>query len=394
MAALSAAKLAASLRGSSVSPTCSSRPRTASRAAARVSCKVSRNESTPLSLASVAAALGVAGAAQAESEMAVLADSTVASAVQVAEAAVELVAEVVQEGASNPALAEAVTEAAVALRQAETAVQAASSGSAAAAAAAVDEAASAMKMVAAQTAGGDGDLVAAVQAASSAIQQALEATGVDAAAVRSVAGAGAGAAQSAFTFLTTTDPAVLAEDALGLVAVAYFVPPLGKKILENIRGYAGEVIPTTALDALVSEGNNVLVDIRAAADKDAVGVPDLPDNTKVVELELATVADERLASRLRNAPEVEAEMTAVEIANLKKLNQGMTIYLLDNDGSISKAVAKELAKRGFGKVFVIIGGCVAWNQAKLSTRTWSSAATALLPSDAESKAAFDAEVMA
>ena len=41
---------------------------------------------------------------------------------------------------------------------------------------------------------------------------------------------------------------------------------------------AGDVFPTTALDALVSSGNNVLLDIRPAADKEAGGVPDLPDS--------------------------------------------------------------------------------------------------------------------
>ena len=40
---------------------------------------------------------------------------------------------------------------------------------------------------------------------------------------------------------------------------------------------AGEVLPTTALDNLVSQGGNVLVDIRPAQEKEAVGVPDLPD---------------------------------------------------------------------------------------------------------------------
>lgn len=35
--------------------------------------------------------------------------------------------------------------------------------------------------------------------------------------------------------------------------------------------------PTSALDALVSQGNNVLVDIRSAKDKEEAGVPDLAD---------------------------------------------------------------------------------------------------------------------
>lgn len=41
---------------------------------------------------------------------------------------------------------------------------------------------------------------------------------------------------------------------------------------------AGEVFPTTALDALVSQGNNALIDIRSASEKESGGVPDLADS--------------------------------------------------------------------------------------------------------------------
>lgn len=41
---------------------------------------------------------------------------------------------------------------------------------------------------------------------------------------------------------------------------------------------AGDVSPAAALDALATQGNTVLVDIRSAKEKEAAGVPDLPNN--------------------------------------------------------------------------------------------------------------------
>lgn len=349
--------------------------------------------------ASVAASLGAAAAARADEVAdAVLDTAAVTEAVQAAEAAVEQVVQASKDAPSNPALMEAVGEAAEALREAEAAVAAvaadatSTSSSLAEAVLDVEEAAEFIKeaSAAAKSGGADVSVIDAVQAATTAIQEAavtaLEASGVDAAAVAgatsAAAGAAAGAAQSAFTFLTTTDPATLSYDALAAVAVVYLAPPLAKLGLDAARGYAGDVPPTTALDALVSEGNNALIDIRAAADKEAEGVPDLPDNTKLVELEFVSLpgAD----AELRNKQSVEAESTAVQIAALKKLSTGMTVYILDDEGSNAKAVAKELNKRGYSKAFVIAGGCQAWIRSKLSMRTWG-APTALLPSDAESK---------
>ena len=50
-------------------------------------------------------------------------------------------------------------------------------------------------------------------------------------------------------------------------------------------------------------------------------------------------------------------MTALQIAALKRLGKGNKVLLLDrNGGGAAKAVARALADRGFGRVFVIKGG--------------------------------------
>jgi rhodanese-related sulfurtransferase len=52
-----------------------------------------------------------------------------------------------------------------------------------------------------------------------------------------------------------------------------------------------------------------------------------------------------------------SQITALQIAALKKIGRGSKVLLLDRFGNSSKAVAKELSRRGFGRVFVVAGAC-------------------------------------
>lgn len=61
-------------------------------------------------------------------------------------------------------------------------------------------------------------------------------------------------------------------------------------------------------------------------------------------------------------------MTAMQIASLKRLSTGDTLYLLDKDGGQARKVARQLAAKGFGKTFVVAGGFDGrngWNKSKL-----------------------------
>ncbi|GAB4821917.1 hypothetical protein N2152v2_008963 [Parachlorella kessleri] len=174
-------------------------------------------------------------------------------------------------------------------------------------------------------------------------------------------------------FLTHTDPVSLGEYGLGLLALYYLAPPLLKATFGALRGFAGEVSPAAALDALSSGGGAVLLDIRTAREKEAAGLPDLPGGSgKLVEVEYASIADRKLRGQLRNAGDLELKITAMQVAALKRLGKGTTVYLLDRNGSSSKAVAKELAKRGFSRAYVISGGFQAWTSAKLATKLSST----------------------
>ena len=47
------------------------------------------------------------------------------------------------------------------------------------------------------------------------------------------------------------------------------------------------------------------------------------------------------------------QVTALQIASLKKVNKRSQIMLLDKNGSTSRVIAKELARKGFKKIRVI-----------------------------------------
>jgi rhodanese-related sulfurtransferase len=80
------------------------------------------------------------------------------------------------------------------------------------------------------------------------------------------------------------------------------------------------------------------------------------------------------------------QVTALQIAALKRIGRGSKVLLLDRFGNTSKAVAKELARRGFGRVFVVAGGFDGrggWVQSKLLVKPtasmYSGAAASPLP---------------
>lgn len=54
------------------------------------------------------------------------------------------------------------------------------------------------------------------------------------------------------------------------------------------------------------------------------------------------------------------QVTALQIAALKRIGRGSKVLLLDRFGNTSKQVAKELSRRGFGRVFVVQGECWVW----------------------------------
>ncbi len=50
------------------------------------------------------------------------------------------------------------------------------------------------------------------------------------------------------------------------------------------------------------------------------------------------------------------QVTALQIAALKRIGRGSKVFLLDRNGSTSKTIAKELTRLGYGRVYVVDGG--------------------------------------
>lgn len=109
---------------------------------------------------------------------------------------------------------------------------------------------------------------------------------------------------------------------------------------------------------------------RSQREKDASGLADIPGGAKgkLLEVEYAFTEDRKLRGQLRDPSAIEAQVTALQIAALKRIGRGTKVLLLDRFGNTSKAVARELARRGFGRTYVITGGFdgrSGWVQSKL-----------------------------
>ncbi|GLC44066.1 hypothetical protein PLESTB_000933000 [Pleodorina starrii] len=225
---------------------------------------------------------------------------------------------------------------------------------------------------------------AAAPAISNTVSDVLESTGVDLTAVTNAAGTVsdvAGTAVSAATpvarslveVLAASNPVTLGEYALGAVALYYLAPA----VLGLFRGYAGELTAAVALDTVVNDASAVLIDIRPTREKEASGVPDVPGAaaSKILEVEFAALEDKKLRSQLKNPQDIEAQTTALQIASLRRIGTSSKVILLDRYGPLADAVARELAKKGYSRVYIVGGGFdgrAGWIQSKLQIKPYTA----------------------
>ncbi|GFH24510.1 HATPase_c domain-containing protein, partial [Haematococcus lacustris] len=73
----------------------------------------------------------------------------------------------------------------------------------------------------------------------------------------------------------------------------------------------------------------------------------------VLEVEYANTEDKRLRGQLRDPNSIEAQITALQVSALKRINKGTKVVLLDRYGPAARTVAKELGRKGYTKVFVV-----------------------------------------
>ncbi|XP_076915477.1 calcium sensing receptor, chloroplastic-like [Bidens hawaiensis] len=174
--------------------------------------------------------------------------------------------------------------------------------------------------------------------------------------------------------ISSADPTTIAVTG-GVLVLAYFLlPPVLSVISFNFRGYKGDLTPAQVLD-LVSSNNYTLIDIRSEKDKDKSGIPRLPASAKN---KLIAVPLEELPSKLkglvRNNKKLEAEIAAVKISYLKKINKGSKIVILDTYTDLAKIVAKYLTALGFQNCWIVadgFSGSKGWLQSRLGTDSYN-----------------------
>ncbi|EEH53720.1 uncharacterized protein MICPUCDRAFT_51808 [Micromonas pusilla CCMP1545] len=173
-------------------------------------------------------------------------------------------------------------------------------------------------------------------------------------------------------YLSTASPTDLAELGAGVLAAYFIAPALLGVVASSARGYAGSGAfhlalffrPVEAYDDVLNKKNVVVVDVRRENEVER-GEVDFPRRAASRVLQ---VPREQLRGNFKNSSAVDANLTALKVANLKGVKRGTKVYLLDANGGDAPKVAKALTAQGFGKVYVIQGGFNGWASAGLGVQ--------------------------
>ncbi|XP_068638810.1 calcium sensing receptor, chloroplastic [Aristolochia californica] len=238
----------------------------------------------------------------------------------------------------------------------------------------------------------------AISEASKQAKDALQSAGVDTSPVLGAAKTIVDAAQQApkvienikpiasttLETITSSDPQTIAVTA-GAVVLAYLLfPPVWSVISFNLRGYKGNLTPAQALD-MISAKNYLLIDIRSEKDKGKAGIPRFPSNArnKIISISLEELPS-KIKGLVRNTKKLEAEIAAIKISYLKKLNKSSNIVIMDSYSDSAKIVARVLTSLGFKNCWIMsdgFSGSKGWFQSRLGTDSYNfSIAEVLSPS--------------
>ncbi|GAV63690.1 Rhodanese domain-containing protein [Cephalotus follicularis] len=227
-----------------------------------------------------------------------------------------------------------------------------------------------------------------ISEASKKAQEAIQSAGIDTEPVLTAAKTVAGAAQqttkviqeakpiasSTVETISSADPVVIVGATGALFLTYLLLPPIWSAISFSLRGYKGELTPAQALD-LISARNHLMIDIRSEKDKEKAGVPRLPSSAKnrVIAIPLEELPS-KLKGLVRNVKRVEAEIAALKISYLKKINKGSNIVIMDSYSDSAKLVARTLTSLGFKKCYVVadgFSGSKGWLQSRLGIDSYN-----------------------
>ncbi|XP_010522270.2 PREDICTED: calcium sensing receptor, chloroplastic, partial [Tarenaya hassleriana] len=238
----------------------------------------------------------------------------------------------------------------------------------------------------------------AISEASKKAQEVIQSSGIDAQPVLTAAKTVTDVAQQttkviedAKPIASTTIETISSADpnsivvAVGAAFLAYLlVPPVWSVLSFNLRGYKGDLTPAQTLDFLCTK-NYFLVDIRSEKDKDKAGIPRLPSSAKN---RMIAIPTEELPNKVRgivrNSKRVEAEIAALKISYLKRVNKGSNLIIMDSYSDSAKVVARTLKNLGFNNCWIVMdgfSGSKGWLQSRLGTDSYNfSFAQVLSPS--------------
>ncbi|KAI9174192.1 hypothetical protein LWI28_013434 [Acer negundo] len=191
-------------------------------------------------------------------------------------------------------------------------------------------------------------------------------------------------AASTVETISSSDPVVVVGAAGALFVTYLLLPPIWSAISFSFRGYKDDLTSAQSLD-LITTKNHFMIDIRSEKDKDKAGIPRLPSNAKN---RMISIPLEELPSKLRglvrNVKRVEAEIAALKISYLKRLNKGSNIIIMDSYSDSAKIVARVLTSLGFKNCWVVadgFSGSRGWLQSRLGADSYNfSFAEVLSPS--------------
>ncbi|KAG8387952.1 hypothetical protein BUALT_Bualt02G0074700 [Buddleja alternifolia] len=244
-----------------------------------------------------------------------------------------------------------------------------------------------------------------VSEASKKAQEAFQSSGFDTQPVISAAKTVADAAQqttkvidgakpiatSTVETISSAEPVVILGTGGALILAYLVLPPVFSAISFSLRGYQGDLTPAQTLD-LMSTKNYIMVDIRSEKDKNKSGIPRLPSSAKnkLISIPLEEIPS-KLRSLVRSVKKVEAELVALKISYLKRINKGSNIVILDTYSDSAKIVARTLTKLGFKNCWIVsdgFSGSKGWLQSRLGTDSYNlSFAEVISPSRVISAAA-------
>ncbi|KAJ4968609.1 hypothetical protein NE237_015310 [Protea cynaroides] len=164
--------------------------------------------------------------------------------------------------------------------------------------------------------------------------------------------------------LDPDDPIVLFALSLGTLStlgVSYWVLTYG--------GYAGDLLPKSALELLTREKNVVLIDVRPENFRERDGVPDLRRGSR---FRYANVSLPQIGGSVtkfvKRGRDLDDAIVAAVIRNLKIVQDRSQVILMDVDGTRSKGIARSLRKLGVKKPYLVQGGFRSWAKDGLRTK--------------------------